>query len=911
MSEYTEGSAGTSRPRPAASGQGELELRLRRAEALARIPGQVRYDLPLEDVLSDLAARIVEETEAVAASLVLLNDADLSRVGVGACNLPEGYVEGMLQARAAHPEAAETFRQAVSVGQSWIFRDAPSYLRAQPEYQHMLDVIDRVPYRTLVATPFRTRPETIGVVYLYYSDAVDVDSDEVEFARAVAEQAAPVMDNAWLFNETQRRANEVEALSKADQSLHRSILLEDVYHAMIDLAVDLLGADRSLLLTWDDRDRLQVSAARGVPDEELAALGEVYHAISRSMYDGRRPEITVVEDLANDTRVNPAVRRLASAASSVDIPVYAGGEYFASFVLGYDNRRTFTTEDRRLFDTLAARAGLAIQNALLFNKTERRANEVEALYRADAALHRSLRLEDVCAAMIDLATGLLAADSSLVATFGDDDRLSVIAHRGITPGLLDILQTGYRRFDRDHFRRLPRPVRTGFVEDIRTNPAVDERLRERASGSFAEVPVMVGPDVWGVFSIGWLQNRRFGEEDRRVFEAFSARVSLAIQNALLFEQSERRTSELEALYRADEALHRSLRLEDVERAMVDLAVELLGATSSLVVTWDETDRLAVRASTGIEPDELARIYARYQELTRERFALWQQPYRTALVEDVQGHPKLGFDPPLSSPASLAEIPVPVGDGLWGFFSIGWRNQRSFSEEDRRLFDAFASRASLAIQNALLFEQAQRSASMEERQRIARELHDSVSQSLYGIGLGARTALRRLGDAAPADVTEPMDYVVQLAESGLAETRALIFELVPESLEEQGLVLALQRQAAAVASRHRVEVAAYLADEPDISLRAKEALYRIAQESLQNMAKHAQATAASVSLRKDGPHVVLVIEDNGLGFDTGGEFPGHFGLRSMEERARRIGGDYAIRSTPGQGTAVTVTVPVSG
>ena len=143
MSEYTEGSAGTSRPLPAASGQGELELRLRRAEALARIPGQVRYDLPLEDVLSDLAARIVEETEAVAASLVLLNDADLSRVGVGACNLPEGYVEGMLQARAAHPEAAETFRQAVSAGRSWVFREAPSYLRAQPEYQHMLDVIDR------------------------------------------------------------------------------------------------------------------------------------------------------------------------------------------------------------------------------------------------------------------------------------------------------------------------------------------------------------------------------------------------------------------------------------------------------------------------------------------------------------------------------------------------------------------------------------------------------------------------------------------------------------------------------------------------------------------------------------------------------------------------------------------------
>jgi signal transduction histidine kinase len=226
-----------------------------------------------------------------------------------------------------------------------------------------------------------------------------------------------------------------------------------------------------------------------------------------------------------------------------------------------------------------------------------------------------------------------------------------------------------------------------------------------------------------------------------------------------------------------------------------------------------------------------------------------------------------------------------------------------------LFDAFAARAGLAIQNALLFEQAQESASMEERQRIARELHDSVSQALYGIGLGARTARRRLGDSASPEVIEPIDYIVQLAESGLAETRALIFELVPESLEQQGLVLALERQAAATRSRNRLTVDAYLCEEPAIPLRAKEALYRIAQESLHNIAKHANATEVTLRLSTDDTHATLLVQDNGRGFDTSAEFPGHLGLRSMEERARKVGGLYQIESDVGVGTSVSVSVPI--
>jgi signal transduction histidine kinase len=197
--------------------------------------------------------------------------------------------------------------------------------------------------------------------------------------------------------------------------------------------------------------------------------------------------------------------------------------------------------------------------------------------------------------------------------------------------------------------------------------------------------------------------------------------------------------------------------------------------------------------------------------------------------------------------------------------------------------------------------------LEERQRLARELHDSVSQALYGIALGARTARTQL-ERDPAKVAEPLDYVLSLAEAGLSEMRALIFELRPESLQNEGLVAALKKQADALHARHKLEIVTAFCPEPDLSLDTKEALYRIAQEALQNVAKHASATRVEMSLQMTDERLTLEVRDNGKGFDTGREFPGHLGMKSMPERTAQIGGEFHIHSQPGAGTMITVNIP---
>jgi signal transduction histidine kinase len=196
---------------------------------------------------------------------------------------------------------------------------------------------------------------------------------------------------------------------------------------------------------------------------------------------------------------------------------------------------------------------------------------------------------------------------------------------------------------------------------------------------------------------------------------------------------------------------------------------------------------------------------------------------------------------------------------------------------------------------------------EERQRLSRELHDSVSQALFGIGLGARTA-RVLLERDLDQAAHSIDYVLSLAQSGMAEMRALIFELRPESLETEGLVQALTKQAQAVQARYEIPIHLTLCAEPAVPLRVKEALYRIAQEALHNTVKHAQPRSVELSLEQVEGEVALEIRDDGQGFDTGGSFPGHLGLHSMRERAERIGGVLELESQIGEGTRVQVRVP---
>jgi len=257
---------------------------------------------------------------------------------------------------------------------------------------------------------------------------------------------------------------------------------------------------------------------------------------------------------------------------------------------------------------------------------------------------------------------------------------------------------------------------------------------------------------------------------------------------------------------------------------------------------------------------------------------------------------------------LACVPLLSRGSSVGVLCCHWPGQSRPGALELAYVSLIAAHAAVAVDTSQRWHYAAEKAALNERHRLARELHDSVSQALYSIGLGARTVRELLG-RDPGQAEAPVDYILQLAETGLAELRALVFELRPEGLAEEGLVAALDKQITEVGSRYDMDTHAALGPEPAVAMDTKRALYRIAHEALQNVAQHARARRVAVRMNSGPTGVVLEISDDGVGFDPTASFPGHFGLASMRERISEIGGDLNISSAPDKGTRVRARAPV--
>ena len=235
-----------------------------------------------------------------------------------------------------------------------------------------------------------------------------------------------------------------------------------------------------------------------------------------------------------------------------------------------------------------------------------------------------------------------------------------------------------------------------------------------------------------------------------------------------------------------------------------------------------------------------------------------------------------------------------------------------SEAELAFYTALADQAAVAVVNARLTSQATQAAALVERARLARELHDSVSQGLFSMTLHARAAQLAMVEAH-VDEGGPLGRSIAelatLTRCALAEMRALIFELRPAALAEEGLLSAVRKQAAALSDREPLVIAVEGPGERlELSAEVEEHLYRIVSEALHNVVKHAGADGARVSVTVEAGSLSVVVGDDGVGFDQDSVGPGHLGLSTMAERAATIGAQLAITSALGVGTTVAVFLP---
>ena len=252
------------------------------------------------------------------------------------------------------------------------------------------------------------------------------------------------------------------------------------------------------------------------------------------------------------------------------------------------------------------------------------------------------------------------------------------------------------------------------------------------------------------------------------------------------------------------------------------------------------------------------------------------------------------------------VPLTVKEKLIGILSLHHNQPDYYRPEHARLASAFANQAAVAIENARLYRQAQTAAVAKERSRLARELHDSVTQALYGLTLygGATHAALRAGKLEVAE--KNLDELVAVAREGMGDLRLLIFELHPPILEQEGLVGALRTRLEAVEARAGVQKELYVDGEPELSLEVETELYWSVHEALNNVLKHARAQHVYLDLRFQNGSAAITLRDDGAGFDTS-TLPqsNGMGLKNVADRVEKLGGSFKIESKPGEGTVFEI------
>jgi signal transduction histidine kinase len=263
--------------------------------------------------------------------------------------------------------------------------------------------------------------------------------------------------------------------------------------------------------------------------------------------------------------------------------------------------------------------------------------------------------------------------------------------------------------------------------------------------------------------------------------------------------------------------------------------------------------------------------------------------------------------------SATSVPLRIQERPVGALTCYTSAASPLAESDLSLLATIADQVAVAVENARLYAQSRQVAALEERARLARELHDSVTQALFSMTLHTRAAQMsavREGNGPDGPLNHSLQQLHDLTQGALAEMRALIFELRPGALSEEGLAAALLKHTAAVSAREGLKITVHAPDDRlGLAAEVEEHLYRLSQEALHNVVKHASATQVAIDLSCDAAGTtVLEIADDGVGFDTAEITPGHMGLHTMSDRVRQVGGDLQIISLLGQGTIVRASVP---
>jgi len=734
------------------------------------------------------------------------------------------------------------------------------------------------------------------------------------------------------------RTRELATLLQVSHDVNSTLELQPLLALILDqlkTVVDYAGAS---ILTLED-EGLAVRAYRGpIPREEALHLRFPLEEalVNRQVIQQRGP--IVIPDVRGDTPLARAFREMAGGRlkttfgyvrSWVGVPLTVKDRVIGMLSLDHDEPNYYSPRKAELALAFANQVAAAIENARLYQAEQEQLEDVERhrcvaerLRDILAILNTARPLDEILNYIVAQASQLLGSDACVLYRLNQtEQRITIEASYGLPEEFLAVKQlplyaaTTLGRQEVDEAILSRRPLAIPDVAEVPTpvdedDSALSPELQAWRAASarhyraFLTVPLIVKDEVYGSLGFHYAKPRQFSEEDVSVGVSFGNQAALAIENARLHQVDQDRQRELQTLLDVTAAASSSLELDEMLSAALDRLVALVGASRAGVILLDEAsgelEPRTLRPERTVAPEDLTELIQACRGVIADGEPLYVPP-----------DPETGF----IEPGAL--LPLRVRGQALGVLVIIGPQGSVFNEGHLALFESTADQLGVAVENARLYEQAEQAAAAAERSRLARDLHDAVTQTLFSASLIAEV-LPRIWERNPDEGWKRLEELRELTRGALAEMRTLLLELRPSALIDAPLGDLLRQLAESITGRARVPVAVEAEDECALPPEVKVALYRIAQEALNNVAKHAGASRATVSLRGFPPDVggeregagavELRVSDDGRGFDPQSIPPESLGLGIMRERAEAIGAALRIESQVDHGTQVVVAWP---
>jgi PAS domain S-box-containing protein len=548
--------------------------------------------------------------------------------------------------------------------------------------------------------------------------------------------------------------------------------------------------------------------------------------------------------------------------------------------------------------------------------TERKRDEQRnhLLLELSTAFSRALTLNQSAEVAIEQALNKLGANLGMVCLLVENDTtLEILNLHGVPASVAQA------------YRRTPLSLDAPLNDAVRANqmvwlenrpdylqryPQFEASILEHGTRSTICLPLQVDEKVIGGIALSFPFDKRRNPKEEAFFTTVAYLSAQSLERARLYEAEQQERDLAEALRDMVVALSSTWdRSEIFDEILANMDRVVQHDMADIMVLEDGEARV-VRSHGYVEQGlvrserEMQRFHLRLSETPTLK---WVAERKCPLIiADAHTDSNWVALEALEGIRSCLIVPIVIDGRIVGFLNVNSLAPDFFTPQDGERLQVFANHAAVAIRNASIYRRALEMAASEERQRIARDLHDAVSQTLFSANVVAES-IPRLWERNPNKAIAQTQSLHQLTRAAAAEMRVLLFELRPENLVQNNLAYLLTQLGYSLNGRKKIDLSLVIRDPyeqilpPDVQI----AFYRIAQESLNNVIKHGQAKGVRIRLHKTADAVMLTVIDNGQGFDTKHHAAG-IGLSSMRERADSIGAAFDVRSTPGRGTRVRVS-----